>query len=654
MAGKIMLKLKEKTTELIILGIMYIAMMTYCYIALFGEGINFIDTDDFMRVIRTREFFDHYDLSNYVIARSNYPYGCELHWTRLYDFFIIGLTWLIDLFTDSLDGAINYACFCISPILGLVSMVFMFKIMDKFTDKGSVFLATALFCASPFLMPFFSFGRPDHHSFITLCILIYIYYMIKTVLNETEDKHVYIKAAAATTACVWASPETLIVLLLTEAMLFFAYINDFSKIKNLYFKNLLTACFVGTIALIPEASPKAAHALSICLLIMLVPYTTLSRKALNNDPFFRCWHYICLMFIMIFLSNIQPAEYDKISIIHTVMFMCLAIFFAVNLQLMNRKNHLYDAIVWACVIAFIFLSIFPRFLMGMSADIPQFVKDIWLCKISELRSPLTGNMMCTFLVFSVITLTAIAVKVRELKKQTIEGKNIIWAVFIVLAGGYWVLSCFAYRMIPYCVIFGLPIIVSLGMSSEYVKKFSKPVRMIITMTLSCFFLFATSFFCDSDLDNEKEIDRKYSDAELFGYVDNLSAKPVVIMAHSNHGPKLLYYTKHRVLGAPYHRQIEGIISSYIVMEKDNDLSAVRKVLKKTNAQYLFIGHKQEKHVPNSFAASVLAGNTPQWLSVVKIPEKFSDYSIFKINQDLISKEIKAEKVSKNPKKRKSK
>ena len=79
--------------------------------------------------------------------------------------------------------------------------------------------------------------------------------MIKTVLNETEDKHVYIKAAAATTACVWASPETLIDLLLTEAMLFFAYTNDFSKIKNLYFKNLLTACFVGTIGLIPVASP---------------------------------------------------------------------------------------------------------------------------------------------------------------------------------------------------------------------------------------------------------------------------------------------------------------------------------------------------------------------------------------------------------------
>ena len=102
-------KLKEKTIELIVLSLMYVAMMSCCYINLFGEGLNFIDTDDFMRVVRIREFFDHYDLNDYLIARSNYPYGCELHWTRLYDFFIIGLTWIVDLFADSLEQSINYA-----------------------------------------------------------------------------------------------------------------------------------------------------------------------------------------------------------------------------------------------------------------------------------------------------------------------------------------------------------------------------------------------------------------------------------------------------------------------------------------------------------------------------------------------------------------
>ncbi len=643
-----MFRLKEKTSELIILGIMYIVMMSYCYVIIFGECVNFIDTDDFMRVIRTREFFQHYDLNNHVIARSNYPYGCELHWSRLYDFFIIGLSWLTNLFTDSIDNAINYTCFCISPVLGLVSMVFLFKILDKFIDKSSVFLATALFCASPFLLPFFSFGRPDHHSFLTLCILVYIYYTAKMILEKTESKSIYIKTAVAATACVWASPETLIVLLLTDAVLFFAYMNDFSRTKNLYFKSLLTACFVGTIALIPEAGSKSVHAFSICLLLLLMPYTTLSKKSLENDPFFKSWHFVCLMFMMILLMNIQPTEYDKISMVHATLFLCLATFFAVNLLLINRRNHLYEVVIWALTIACVFLSMFPRFLMGMSADIPQFIKDIWLCKISELRSPFAGNMIYTFSICTVITFAAIIVKMQELKNQTISGKNIIWALFLVLAVGYWILACFAYRMVPYSFLFGLPITVNLGMSSKYVKKYSKPVRMVITMIIACFFIFATSLFGESDIDDEDSENYQYSDAKLFEYVDNLSDKPVVIMAHSNHGPKLLYYTKHCVLGAPYHRQIEGITSSYVVMEMDNDLSAVRKVLKKTNAQYLFIEHKLEKHqAPNSFAASVLEGNVPKWLTAVKIPEKFSGHSIFKINQNLISQEMKSEKNMKN-------
>ena len=125
MVGKKMFKLKERATELVILGIMYLAVMSYCYIILFGDGIHFIDTDDFMRVVRIREFFNHNDLDNCIIARSNYPYGCELHWTRLYDFFIIGLTWIIDLFADSQEQSIDFACFIISPIIGLVSMVFV-------------------------------------------------------------------------------------------------------------------------------------------------------------------------------------------------------------------------------------------------------------------------------------------------------------------------------------------------------------------------------------------------------------------------------------------------------------------------------------------------------------------------------------------------
>ena len=161
-----MFKLRESKIELTVLGIMYLMMLAFCYISGFGCQISFIDTDDFMRVLRTQEFFSHFDLNNTIISRGNYPIGCDLHWTRLYDFFLIGLTYIIDFFVDSVETSVKYACFLISPITGLISMVFVHKILQNFLKKDSIFLATAIFCASPFLIPFFSFGRPDHHSFI--------------------------------------------------------------------------------------------------------------------------------------------------------------------------------------------------------------------------------------------------------------------------------------------------------------------------------------------------------------------------------------------------------------------------------------------------------------------------------------------------------
>lgn len=637
-----MFKLKEKTVELIFLSIMYLAMLSYYHISSFGGTIHFIDTDDFMRIVRIREFFNNFDLNNHIISRSNYPYGCELHWSRLYDFFIIGLTWFTDFFTNSLEKSIDYICFIISPILGLISMIVISKIFRNFVKESDIFLATALFCASPYLLIFFRLGRPDHHAFITLCILIYIYYITKIISAKNEDKYTYIKTAISAAACVWASPETLIVLLLTNAVLFFVYKEEFEKTSNLCFTNLFTSCIVCMIVMIPDARSQYSYNFSICILLLLIPYISLKPQTLRNNYLFRYWHYVCLLFMMFFLTRIQPVEYDKVSIVHVTLFLCLATFFAVNMQLIGRKDHMYDAITWALVIGCIFLSMFPRFFMGMSADIPQLAKDVWLNKVQELQSPFAEKIFCPFLIYYTITLIAIVIKIQEVIKQKITGTNVIWILFLTLALSYLILACFAYRMVPYSVIFGLPIIVNLGMSSKYVRSFSRLFRIIITTILSCLFLsISIVLFNESDHNHDSKTP-EYSDKELFDCVNDLSYEPAVIMAHSNYGPKLLYYTKHYILGAPYHRQIEGILASHIVMEMNNNLNTVRKVLKKTNTKYIFVDHRLAKQFPHSFASSVLSGQIPKWLHIEKIPTKFWGHSIFKVDQNILSQEIESE------------
>ncbi len=639
MVGKGMSKLKENTTELIISCIFYIAMMGYFYFVYCGNGINFIDTDDFMKVVSIREFFSNFDLNNHIISRCNYPHGCELHWTRLYDFLIIGLTWIVDLFTDSLDQSINYVCYTISPLIGLVCTIFLFKIFGYLLPKNNILLATVLFFVSPLWYSWFSFGRPDHHAFLTLCLLIYIYYIIKVILNHSKDEYTYLKPALAATACVWASPETLVVILVTNAILFLSFLRDFEKTLHIYFTNLITACFVGTVAMIPEFEGLRSYCIVICIFLLLAPYTAMSQQALKKSVFFRYWHYICLIFIWYYLTQMQPVEYDKISIVHVSLFLCLAVLFAINMQLIGRKSHIYDAILWSIVIGVIFLCMFPRFLMGMSANVPKLVKDIWLSKVNELQSPFSGETWLIFSVYIAINVTAIIVKTQELRKQKLSEKNVIWIIFIALATCYLILGCFAYRMIPYSVIFGMPIVVNLGMSSKYVKNLHRLLRMIITMFISCLFILVLSWICRLFYTLDPKDLCKYSDKELYECIDNLSYSPAVIMSHSNDGPKLLYYTKHYAIGAPYHRQTEGIIASYVVTQMKSNLSEVRKFLKKTDSQFIFISRKLKDLYPKSFSAEIISGQLPKWLTVVEIPEKFSWHCVFKIDQELLSKEI---------------
>ena len=639
MVGRRMSKLKGNTAELLVSCILYVVMTGYCYFAYSNNGINFIDTDDFMRVVRIREFFSNFDLNNYVISRCNYPHGCELHWTRLYDFLIIGLTWIVDLFTDSIDLAINYACFTISPAIGLVCVIFSFKILGYLLPKNNVLLTTVLLFVSPLFFLWFTFGRPDHHAFLILCLLIYIYYVIKAILEDSKDEYEHIKTAISAAACVWASPETLVVILATNAVLFLSYLDDFQKTLHLHFTNLITACLVGTVAMIPELSGLRSYCIVICAFLMLAPYTALTQLSFKRSAFFRYWHYICLIFMMYYLVEIEPVEYDKISIVHVSLFLCLATLFAVNMQLIGQKSQLYYAIMWAGVIGVIFLCMFPRFLMGMSANVPKLVKNIWLSKVNELQSPFIKDIWAIFSAYAIINVIAIVVKIQELKKQKLSGKNIIWIIFTALAAIYLVLGSFACRMIPYSVIFGTPIVVNLGMSSKYVKKLSRLSRMILTMFICIIYILLILWIYDLFETPEPKNCQKYSDKELYECIDNLSFSPAVIMANSNDGPKLLYYTKHYVIGAPYHRQTQGIIASYVVTQMKIDPSEVRRTLKKTGSQFIFVNRSLKDQSTKSFAAEIVSGNLPKWISVVKIPEKFSQHCVFRVDQELLSKEM---------------
>lgn len=625
---------KDNRLEIFILILMSCIISCASYVFFLNNSLSFSDTDDFMRIIRLDEFFKTGDFYNSVIDRANYPYGCDLHWTRFYDLFLSIPILIIHWLGISIEDSIKYVCFVISPIIKLICTILVFDLLKKFMSKESSFVGAAVFCGTPFVSTIFSFGRPDHHAFIMMWMIIYASSLVDILQADKGKIKPFLKSGTVAAINVWISPETLIPILLGECVLFLRSFNDEELCEKLYFKNATTAFFIMVITGIEQkVFSTPSYGLTVCFWIFLFAHAMKSKLTFQS-PYLRYWHFAYLLNLMMVMPFIGPVEYDKISIVHFVVFACITVGMAINIQLMGQKYHKIDIIIWCAVIATVFLSIYPLFLKGMAADVPELAKRIWLYKVNEMRSPFAKDTGLFMIVFFIICLVAIVVKIQELSKNKIfqrTEENTIWWLFTALGSAYTILGCCAYRMLPYAALFSTPLIISLGMDSFWVKKWNHLSKIVFTLCLGVFFVCFTGY-CEFDPEEAKKNRKEtYSPLELFNFLDKLSPTPKVIMAYANDGPTLLYYTKHTVISVPYHRATQGIIYSYIITQMSYDEKLAKKVLKKTRSQYIFL-RKSVLDNPKSLGARIFKGEIPTWCKKIKVPEKFDDIVLVEIDQ----------------------
>jgi hypothetical protein len=600
-----------------------------CYLQMHGLRLTFFDPDDYMRLVRIKEFFSHYDLSNNIIFRCNVPFGCNLHWTRFYDFFIIIPVYILDIFINSIDKSIEYVGFLMGPVIKSVTIVVFLSISQKLMEKDNAFLLTAIFAAHPLILPFGILGRPDHHAFIMLFILIFIHHVMDVIGSGFKDKNSFIKAAITTVLSVWISPETLIPLLLTDGILFLYSFQDVDKLRLLYMKNILVTCGIGGIIFL-SSGPVSRHDVVALILVMTLFYTVYDGKYLKNK-ILTYGHIGIIMILLILFSRVTPVEYDRISIVHAALYLGSATYFGVGMIKFKSQNcRLLVSFLWLGIISTAFLSMYLHFLKGMNAHVSDYIKNIWLDRIAEMQSPFTHGEGIFFVIYCIIAGISIVNKIIQLTKKKFSLQDLSWWILIVNAFCYTIFAGMFYRMLPYSTLFGLPFIIDWGMRGNFLKSFHRSVKVVITSFLSIFFLFWTSYF--DSVKQEKTINSPYASKELFKVIDDLSRTSEVIMAHSNDGPSILYYTKHKVVGAPYHRQTSGIIFSHRVMEDEYKEETVKSILKLTNTSYIFIRKSQAlKAEQKSLASMIVHNELPQWASIVKLPPKFNDILVAKIH-----------------------
>lgn len=614
--------IKENKVELIFLVVVAMFVNVVAYLNSCGFTIQFHDTDDFMRLVRTNENFSSGNLLNTIVSRCNYPFGGELHWTCFYDLLWIVPVWLINIFANSLRESIEITGFIISPLLSVLYVLIFYKIMAQVLEKKNAFLAAALLAGHPFVLACHIFGRADYHAFLIFMIILYISFIVKAVAENFIKHSTCIISAVIAALCLWASPETIIPLAVIDLVLFAFAIFKKVNIKYLYFKNLFTACIIAMI--VHATGAILSYALAISMVLLLTPYIYF-KDGFKKDIILGNWHLFALLVITLCLPNIGATEYDKLSCLHFSIYLYSALFFAINMMYMkcDKSSRIVYALCWIGIMSAIFFAIYPKSIYFMGADIDPYVREVWFKKVIEMQSPYQTGMYIPFSVFEITVLVCVGAKIKNLLSNKLTKNGLLWWCLVANAIVYAILAACANRMIPYAAIFSIPFIVDFSFNAKATLSRYWSIIIAICLTFSMEFIHDYSDNTNySSVDKSKSTDDQGKEAAFFNLVDNLSATPVVLMAHSNFGPKLLYYTKHYVIAAPYHRQTYGITMAHKILLKDFDAAEVQRLLKQSHSDYIIINKNLCNRKATKSFSDILAkyANYNGWIDEAVVPD----------------------------------
>jgi hypothetical protein len=556
---------------------------------------------------------------------------------------------------NSIDDATEYVGFMISPLIKCVTIVILFRTLQKIMTNITAFCAVLTFAVHPALNYTNMFGRPDHHAFMVLFLVYYICCLVEWI--KSPDYHNGIartKLAITTALCIWISPETLIFLLLTEGVLFFwAHIYE-RNLEEIYKKNMTVAAAIGIIVFL--CCPFDWVDI-LCVLLL----TALSYVVINNK--YADWHLFAIGILTVSFSTLPQIEYDKISVVHVVLYMMASLCVGAVIEILKRndKHPLLASLGVGLVICCTFLGLFPDFLQGMEAGVSEQLKNVWLhTNVDEMKSPFEfgKNPSLMFCLYLVLTTVALSHKMRDLLSSPPSPTDTFWWIILLNCACYMIFAIMADRMRSTLAFFSIPIVVDWVMNGSLLKKIHRclppmvacvlPLSLDLTSKyrpiLSVYWENSDNFynFCRQRKNIYQHEDR------FFKWLDDISKTPATILTYLGKSSMTLYYTKHRVVAVPYHRQGQGILSFFTITESPYDEIVAGKILLETKTTHIFISRSvcyMNHASAGSLVSMIVEGQYPDWISIMDVPQEFEDVIIAKVNRSLLKRRLAGETLN---------
>ncbi|PKN52141.1 MAG: hypothetical protein CVU55_08790 [Deltaproteobacteria bacterium HGW-Deltaproteobacteria-13] len=566
------------------------------------------DTDCYTRLNRVIQLHESGKWYDSVLTRSNAPFGEHLHWTRPLDVLLLTGAWIASPLTDFKTGLFWWGVL-ISPFFLAASVVFLPWAFRPLLGASTSNLISILFLFQVGTLGQYYIGRPDHHSMLGFIFIISTGIILR-IIQGPFNKTICYFAGMIGALSMWIHIESMLLIFLSFLFLGIFWIieddDDFIH-KNLHYA---AALFVFTsLALILE----------------------------------RPWY------------DLTSIEYDKISIVHWVIFGMINLFWVVVFylrhhsvfSLQRRTMRFKIASVGVVIVTLCVWILFPGFYRGGYADIDPRIVPIWLNNVSEVLSPLRGEFLMPLISLigsAIVGIVYICFIFRKRSYENLKGWIFILAGILLFASA----GMFERRLLPYGnIITMVPLAALLGVVVQWesthfstiIKSFIRPFTI---MAFGAGFLLI-GYGCQNMIGTApvtKKIDMIAPLSQMCDELNKLSpihTQPIRIQAFIDYGPEILYRTSYEVIATPYHRNAQGILDDYWIMTAVSDEKArtlihrrgINMILvssKSTEKQYYTPVNKQ-----STFYERLTKDGGLDWIKEIPLPDPLShSYRLFRV------------------------
>lgn len=545
-----------------------------------------LDTDDAMRLAVVRDFLagqSWYDISQH---RLNTPFGAQLHWSRLVDLPIAGLMLLFRPVSG--DMAETVAVVLWPLLLLLIFLILSARLSLRLVGKGAVLPGIVLPVLSLAMLPEFTPGRIDHHN---------VQIVLVTAL------------ASATIA-------------------------GYTSVRAAALAGILAAT---TLAIGTESLPAIAAALFVFGLIWV--------SDASKAPMMRAFGLAFGVASAVHLAIAQPPQNwlqpacDALSVPYVLAgVLVAALFTALPVLPLASRTARFVALFGAGAVALaILIVLYPQCMGGPYAELDPWIKENWVPRIAEAKPVWSSITAVPGVTIAIMTplLAALAVIIWRVRHTVgrIRSEWLILGVFLIFG---FLVTCLQIRggrlAAPLAIPAGAWLIVAMRaryLDSRRIADAGKLVgawlvfagvfiAVAVTALLLPFGLVAQpQTVAGNQSSSERKIDARHACLLPDAFAKLQGGSTESIMAPIDLGAHLLAFTPHVVVGAPYHRNSQGMLATVNFFsgtpEAAREIAAERSVTLVVTCDSLPEMRGYETGNADVFANHLASGDLPDWL-----------------------------------------